>query len=158
MKLYFLRHGIADWPAWDLARDDERPLNEDGIQKMKAEAKTIERLDLKLDAILTSPLVRARQTADLVAHQLALTPIEEAGLAHGFNLDHLRDIMGRHPNARALMLVGHEPSFSATMGQLIGGGRIQMKKGGLGRIDVDSFEPLGAQLVWLLTPKQLATL
>ncbi len=155
MKLYFLRHGLADWPEWDPAQDHERPLTTDGMKKMKAEAKAIEQLDLKLDAILSSPLTRAWQTADIVAEQLGVEAKEEASLAPGFNLERLTEILQRYAAAQALMLVGHEPSFSMTIGQLIGGGRIVLKKGGLARVDVTSSDPLHGELVWLLTSRTL---
>jgi phosphohistidine phosphatase len=155
MQLYFLRHGLADWPAWDPDRDHERPLTKEGLKKIKASAKTIRRFDLKVDAVLSSPFTRAWQTADIVAEQLGLEPIKEALLAPGFNLERLADILGRYPSAQALMLVGHEPAFSATINQLIGGGRLLMKKGGLARVDVLSLEPLSGELVWLLPPKTL---
>jgi phosphohistidine phosphatase len=156
MKLYFLRHGLADWPNWDTARDDERPLTDDGIKKMQAEAEAIERLDLGLDVIVSSPYTRARQTAQAVADQLGLKVIDDDQLAPGFGVDRLRDVLRRYPNAESIMLVGHEPSFSATISQLIGGGQIVMKKGGLARVDVDSIDSLHGELIWLLTPKLLA--
>jgi len=156
MKLYFLRHGLADWPNWDAARDNERPLTDEGIKKMQAEAKTIERLDLGLDVILSSPYTRARQTAQAVADQLGLKVIDEDQLTPGFDVDRLRDVLRRYPNAESIMLVGHEPSFSATISQLIGGGQIVMKKGSLARVDVDSIDSPRGELVWLLTPKLLA--
>jgi len=155
MKLYFLRHGLADWPNWDAARDHERPLTDEGAEKMKAESKAIQRLDLGLDAILSSPLARARQTAESVAERLGLAVIEEPALTPGFDVKRLRDMLRRYPNAGALMLVGHEPDFSRTIGQLIGGSRVAMKKGGLARVDLDSLDPLGGELVWLLAPKVL---
>jgi phosphohistidine phosphatase len=156
MKLYFLRHGLADWPNWDAARDDERPLTNEGINKMKVEAKAIARLDLGLDVILSSPYTRARQTAQAVADQLGLKVIDEDQLTPGFDVDRLRDVLRRYPNAESIILVGHEPSFSATISQLIGGGQIVMKKGSLARVDVDSIDSPRGELVWLLTPKLLA--
>ena len=156
MKLYFLRHGLADWPDWDAARDAERPLTEEGIKKMKVEAKAIERLELGLDVIFSSPYTRARQTAQAVADQLGLKVIDEDQLAPGLDVDRLRDVLRRYPNAESIMLVGHEPSFSAAISQLIGGGQIVMKKGSLARVDVDSIDSLRGELVWLLTPKLLA--
>ena len=155
MKLYFLRHGIADWPDWDLARDQERPLTQEGVKKAKAEARAIARLDLQLDAILASPYARAYQTADLVASKLGLEVHAEPLLAPGFNLERLEEILRAHPAASALMLVGHEPSFSAVIVQLIGGGRIVMKKGSLARVDVDTADSLRGELVWLLTARTL---
>ncbi|HLF28800.1 MAG TPA: phosphohistidine phosphatase SixA [Anaerolineae bacterium] len=155
MQLYFLRHGLADWPNWDAARDDERPLTDAGAAKMKAEAKTIQRLDLKLDAILSSPLVRAWQTAEAVAKRLNLEVNGEPALAPGFDVKRLRAIVRRHAQADALMLVGHEPDFSGTIAHLIGGGRVVLKKGGVARVDLDSLDPLSGALVWLLAPKTL---
>ena len=155
MQLYFLRHGLADWPNWDPARDHERPLTDEGMEKMKAEAKAIKRLGLELDAILSSPFVRAQQTAQPVAERLGLNVVEEAALAPGFDLKRLQAVLKRHPDARAIMLVGHEPDFSRTIGQLIGGGRVAMKKGGLARVDLEAPDPPQGELVWLLAPKVL---
>jgi phosphohistidine phosphatase len=91
-----------------------------------------------------------------VADQLGLKVIDDDQLAPGFGVDRLRDVLRRYPNAESIMLVGHEPSFSATISQLIGGGQIVMKKGGLARVDVDSIDSLHGELIWLLTPKLLA--
>jgi phosphohistidine phosphatase len=122
---------------------------------MKATAKTLARLGLSFDAILSSPYTRAMQTADIVAEQLGLEVVEESRLAPGFNLDRLNEIVSRYPTAQALLLVGHEPTFSATITTLIGGGRITLKKGALARVEITSFEPLGGDLLWLLQPKTL---
>jgi phosphohistidine phosphatase len=156
VNLYFLRHGLADWPEWTRP-DDERPLTEDGLSKMKAEAKAIKQLKLSLDVILSSPLVRARQTADLVAERLGLPVAESKLLAPGFNKDRLAKLLASYKDAKAIMLVGHEPDFSATIASLIGGGRVAMKKGGLARVDIDSADSLEGELVWLLAPKVLTT-
>ncbi len=153
MKLYFLRHGIADWPEWDPTRDHERPLTKDGLKKMKEEAKTLLALDLKLDAIISSPYTRAYQTADIVAGKLRLDVKNEPSLAPGFDSDKLASILESYEQAGALMLVGHEPSFSTVIAAITGGGRVQLKKGGLARVDVDT--ELKGDLVWLLQPKVL---
>ena len=155
MQLYFLRHGLADWPDWDPAQDHLRPLTKDGLKKMKAAAKTLARLGLQLDVILSSPYTRALQTADIVAGLVGQEVTEESRLAPGFNLERLREIVTRYPTAQALLLVGHEPTFSATITTLIGGGRIVLKKGSLARVEVTSFDPLSGALVWLIAPKVL---
>ncbi len=72
MKLYFLRHGLAGERSEWKGNDFDRPLTEDGKTKMAVEAATIAKLNLGLDAILTSPLVRAYQTAEIVAQKLKL--------------------------------------------------------------------------------------
>jgi phosphohistidine phosphatase len=154
MRLYFLRHGIADWPDWDPARDHERPLTKDGLKKMKDQAKTLADLDLKIDAILSSPYARAYQTADIVAGKLGLEVKAEPLLAPGFAFDKLAEIAKSFDDNQALLLVGHEPSFSMVIAELIGGGRVQLKKGALARVDVNS--EWQGELVWLLQPKILA--
>ena len=157
MKLYFLRHGIADWPEWDVARDHERPLTKDGLKKMKAEAKAIAALYVRPDAVLSSPYTRAYQTADIVAKELGLEVRVEPLLAPGFDLDRLVEVMRANARAQALLLTGHEPSFSTVITQLIGGGRVLLKKGALARVDIlgEVDETLQGELIWLLQPKIL---
>jgi phosphohistidine phosphatase len=154
MKLYFLRHGIADWPDWDPARDLERPLTKDGMKKMKEQARALADLDLKIDAVLSSPYTRAYQTADIVAGKLGLEVKTEPRLAPGFNTDKLAELIEPFADDQALLLVGHEPTLSTVIAELIGGGRVQMKKGTLARVDVN--RELQGELVWLLQPKILA--
>ena len=154
MRLYFLRHGIADWPDWDPARDHERPLTKDGVKKMKQQAKTLADLDAKIDVVLSSPYARAFQTADIVAGRLGLEVKTEPRLAPGFNSDKLKEIVAACTEDQALLLVGHEPTFSMVIAELTGGGRVQMKKGALARVDVN--RDLQGELVWLLQPKILA--
>src|ERR1700756_2317381 len=94
MKLCFLRHGEADWPNWDKP-DDERPLTERGRKEMKRVAKLLERLKLIPDTILTSPLPRASQTAEIVAQRLGIELQTESALAHGFKVERLRRLLGK---------------------------------------------------------------
>ena len=156
MKLYFLRHGLAgersEWKGDDAAR----PLTDAGIEKMKRIAATLSQLNLGLDAIITSPLARARQTAEIVAQELDLKLIEDTRLAPGFNDEQLRAILLDHPGAETVMLVGHEPDFSETINALIGGGRIVCKKGGLALVDLANVQSRKGELVWLIPPKVLA--
>ena len=91
MELYFLRHGEAGKKdEWE-GEDSERPLSKDGIARMKLEASAISDLDLGLELILTSPLVRARQTADIVARELDMRDrlVIDDRLAPGFGRDAL---------------------------------------------------------------------
>lgn len=154
MKLYFLRHGIADWPDWDPARDHERPLTKDGVKKMRQQAKALADLAVTIDAVLSSPYTRAYQTADIVAGKLGLEVKTEPLLAPGFNRDKLAEIVASFGEDQALLLVGHEPALSMIIAELIGGGHVQMKKGALARVDVS--RELQGELVWLLQPKILA--
>jgi phosphohistidine phosphatase len=157
LDVYFLRHGLADWPDWDPAHDDERPLTSNGVVRMKAEAKRFEQLGLKFDVILTSPFKRARQSAEIVARRLGGELVEDPALAPGFNETVVAAIVGRYPAAKAILLIGHEPDFSATISALIGGARIKLKRGGLARVETAWRESgdLSGTLVWLLPPKWL---
>jgi phosphohistidine phosphatase len=156
-NLYFLRHGeAADADAW-LGADFDRPLTGEGRERMTLEAEAIKRLDLGLERIVTSPLVRAQQTAAIVAGALQIRNalVEDEGLGANFDLEQLANILNAHPKARALMLVGHEPSLSATIGRLIGGGAINLKKGSLARVDLSRTSKLEGKLMWLAPPRVL---
>src|SRR5205823_13327366 len=119
MKLCFLRHGEADWPNWNKP-DDERPLTERGRKEMKRVAKFLERLKFSADAILTSPLPRASQTAEIVAQRLGIELKTDSALAHGFNVERLRRLLGKD-GADCVMVVGYEPAFSEVIKDHIGG-------------------------------------
>jgi phosphohistidine phosphatase len=156
MNLYFFRHALADHPNWS-GPDTDRPLNEKGIRRTTRSAQTIQKLGLGLELILSSPLARARQTAELIIAKSNLDiPLEiETRLAPGFNLDDLAAILEDHPANNAIMLVGHEPDFSTVISDLTGGSRLVMKKGGLARVDVLDHSPPRGELVWLIPPKML---
>ena len=134
--------------------DAERPLTEEGKERMARSAAVLARLDLRLDVILTSPLARARQTADIVAEALDAKGklFDENRLGVGFNRDLLAEILRDHAGAEALMLVGHEPSFSKTISAIIGGGRIVCKKGGLACVNLGDQTSLNGELLWLIPP------
>lgn len=155
MKIYFLRHGIAADREDRQGSDEERPLTKEGRRSMKREAKAIEKLDLGIEALITSPLVRAKETAEFIADHLDLKCLEDGRLRPGFDVDALKNIVADHFNRKAVMLVGHEPDFSETISQVIGGGEIDLKKGGLACVDVENPAALEGTLVLLAPPKLL---
>jgi phosphohistidine phosphatase len=157
MLCYFLRHGPAeDAETWQ-GSDFDRPLTPQGRKRIAKEAKTIATLDLELDAIATSPLVRARETAEIVAKELKLEKllVEDERVGPGFSPAQLANIIrDRHPQT-GIMLVGHEPSISQTISNLIGNAAIDFKKGSLACITLTSNSPLHGELLFLATPKLL---
>ena len=158
MKLFFLRHGLAaDRREWK-GSDAERPLTKDGMERMKRSAAMIAGLGLELDAILSSPLTRARQTASIVAEALDAQNklLVDGRLGAGFDKDALAEILRDHASSESLMLVGHEPGLSATISALIGGGRIMCKKGGLVCVNLPEPASLQGELLWLIPPRILA--
>jgi phosphohistidine phosphatase len=155
MILYFLRHGLAGSREEWKSDDGLRPLTKKGMENMVKQAETLSDLNLGLDLILTSPLARAFQTADIVADRLKMGDklVQDERLAPGFGSDDLLTLLNDHAEAQNILLVGHEPDFSQTVSALIGGGRVLLKKGGLARVDIIQLEPLQGEMVWLLPPK-----
>jgi phosphohistidine phosphatase len=158
-RVYFLRHGKAENRLEWRGDDAARPLTPAGEEAIRREAKVLAELDLGLDVIVTSPLARARRTAEIVADELGLRGrlVEDERLAHGFDVRRLEQVLAAHGPAGAIMVVGHEPELSAAVAELIGGGEIVMKKGGLARVDVTTPVAGGGELVWLLTPPLLGS-
>ncbi|MBV8198712.1 MAG: histidine phosphatase family protein [Candidatus Eremiobacteraeota bacterium] len=157
MNCYFLRHGIAvDSAEWH-GSDDDRPLTAEGSTRMEREAKAIAELLPDLELIVTSPLVRARQTAQFVAERLRLRNVVEDGrIAHGFNARACQAILTAHPDAESVMLVGHEPSMSATIGHMIGDGNVELKKAALAGVELAERTSTSGTLIFLIPPKVLA--
>ena len=157
MHCYFLRHGIAEEPAEWTGSDFDRPLTRAGRVRMEREAKAIEDLQLELDVIVTSPLVRARETAEIVAERLEMRGdlVEDERLAEGFDAERLGAILRDHSDAKSIMLVGHEPDMSAVIGHAIGDGRVELKKGAVACVEfADATSPRG-ELLWLAPPRIL---
>jgi phosphohistidine phosphatase len=148
MKLYLLRHGKADWPNWDKP-NDERPLTKEGKKEAAAMGRFLARLGIK-PVILTSPLPRASQTAEIAAKHLGAVVHTETALRPGFNARQLSKIVGKFPD-KGLMIVGHEPDFSRTILQLTGG-HAKMSKGGVALVEVEP-DSMEGELRWLVPPK-----
>ena len=149
MQLYFLRHGEADWPNWKKS-DDERPLTGFGKKEMRDVAKFLARLKVSLNLIVTSPLPRASQTAEIAADYLKAKVRKDELLAPGFGMSELQTVFKRH-DAKALMLVGHEPDFTTVIAGLTGAS-LKLSKGGVALIDVKPDSEEG-KLLWLFPPK-----
>jgi len=149
MHLYFLRHGEASWPDWKKP-DDERPLTSRGKEEIRKLARFLQGLDLQLDRIMTSPLPRSRQTAEIVADKLKLKLHEDSSLEPGFDSKALRKILRKYPGER-VMLVGHEPDFTQTISTLTGAS-LKLSKAGLALIELNP-KSMSARLLWLFPPK-----
>jgi phosphohistidine phosphatase len=149
MQLYFLRHGEADWPGWTKP-DDEQPLTDFGKKEVRQVAKFLDRLKASPDLIVSSPLPRALQTAEVAAEQLKTKLRQDEALEPGFGISELSTLLKRH-HSKALMLVGHEPDFSSVISALTGG-FIKMSKAGIALVDLDPETEKG-RLLWLFPPK-----
>jgi len=160
MLVYFLRHASAGTPKSDPAKDEKRPLDEDGIQQCGHMGRALAALETHVELIISSPLKRATQTASLVANELAYEGKIEVSLAlrPGANYPAFRDLLVQQAAQEAIMVVGHNPNLSEFLGRLIGGGAragTDLKKGAVARVEVDHNRGV---LHWVLTPKVVRVL
>lgn len=163
MELYLLRHGIAAEPGTaGYKRDRDRPLTPEGENELADIASAMKKLGLSFDIILSSPFVRARQTAEIVAEKLNLKKNLKFSehLACGGNPKKLfEEIKKEYVSAQSLMLVGHEPYLSSLISVLVTGredSSITMRKGGFCLLSTGALDyKKCACLEWLLTPKQM---
>ena len=161
-ELYLIRHGLAAergdaWPD-----DAKRPLTERGMSRLRKGARGLARLGVSLDVVLTSPLVRTRQTAEIVAGAFDPHPplVNVDGLAPGGSYQPVLADLEKHSKRTRIALVGHEPGIGELAARLIGTRHpIEFKKGAICRIDVDALPPTGpGALRWFLTPKIMRSL
>jgi phosphohistidine phosphatase len=168
MELYVMRHGIALPREENLGRSDAvRPLTEDGLRKTGQAADGLARLGIACDRIFTSPLLRARQTAEIAAKALKIHDrIEEwpeLG-AQGSNEALLRRLQAaaKTKALKAAMLVGHEPQLGELVSLFLSGRpdlSVDFKKAGVCCLDLQVTPAWGrATLVWFLTPNHLRRL
>jgi phosphohistidine phosphatase len=157
MKLYLVRHGIAlDRLSDRVKTDAERPLTPEGKQEATHVAEGLKTAGIKLDLLVTSPLVRARQTADVFADvfKLAGKKLICEALAPGGTPRDLYKLL-RNSKADSVALFGHEPDMSELACALLKADfNIAFKKAGVCRIDVSEMPPLTpAELRWFMPPK-----
>jgi phosphohistidine phosphatase len=160
MRLYLIRHGEAEDRSAD-GCDGERALTPAGAKEMRRVARRLVELDVHIDVVATSPLLRARQTADaLHAEGAAPAAEQEEFLAGGGSLDELRAWLGRQRRRRAaaVAIVGHQPALGEWAELLLCGsaqGRIQLKKGGIVALELldPGAAPSTARLLWMIPPK-----
>jgi phosphohistidine phosphatase len=164
MNLYVLRHGLAierGTPGY--AKDSDRPLTPKGERKLWQVTEAMHALDLTFDVILTSPYVRARQTAEIVAEAFdARKKLEEVEhLTPDGSFKKLVEYLNDHkPVPASVLLVGHDPHLSELISLLVSGdshASILMKKGGLCKLSAEALQPGRCSILeWLLTPKQMS--
>lgn len=152
MRICFFRHALAEDNTDGRLMDAERQLTQRGITRTEQAAQFLAALGLQPDVLYSSPLVRARDTAAILGKQFGLAVTETPLLAPGFNVNALERLVQGLAGDAEVMVVGHEPDFSGTIAALTGGGRVEMKKGGLARVDIIATDPLRGTLVWLLPP------
>ena len=159
LELYLIRHGVAAERGDEYPDDSKRPLTSAGISRLRKEARALDAMDIGFDHIITSPLVRTRQTADVFAETLKTKPSvsqSDALAPAGTPVAVIQEI-GKHSKKGRIALVGHEPNIGELAARLIGArAPLEFKKGAICRIDFDVLPPKGTgQLRWFVTAKML---
>lgn len=168
MILYIVRHAIAEQrdSTSNEEQDSQRPLTDEGRKKFRQIARGLRDMGTRIDLILTSPYLRAIDTARLLHKKLELDPeklVIMQGLSPLGNPDQLiHEIGERYASVGSIALVGHEPGLSRLIAVLLSGDPtlpITLKKGGVCCLTVERLEyGRCASLEWLLTPAQLIQL
>jgi len=163
--LCIMRHGLAvARGSVRFSDDDQRPLTAEGRQKMREIAQGLNRVGFELDWIVTSPLVRAAETADIMAKSIESgAPVEACdAMRPGGSPEELIAFLAKRPNRTRVLVVGHEPDLSELAARLIGAGghaNLGFKKGGCCMISFEESPPKApGQLEWWLTPRLLRKL
>jgi phosphohistidine phosphatase len=159
MKLLILRHATAARPGIPGVADEDRQLTSRGRKRFKRAAKGLAEIMPAPDVLLTSPLVRARETANIVGKVWKLVPTEEPLLAGG-SPDALLAAVTVHPEDSVVALVGHEPDMSRLLAHMVGGHgeRVPFKKGGAALVELDGGGAGAGQLIWFMPPRCLRAL
>lgn len=162
LELYLIRHGVAAERGREFPDDSKRPLTSAGIARLRKEARGLAAYGVDIDVVISSPLARAKQTADVIAQAMSSKPsvvLVDALAPAGSPAAVLQEIARQSRKGR-VALVGHEPNIGELAARLIGSRTpIAFKKGAVCRIDFDVIPPRGSgQLRWFVTPKMLRKL
>jgi phosphohistidine phosphatase len=158
-ELYLVRHAVAAERGEDWPDDTKRPLTTKGVSRFREVVQGLVWLGVGLDEIYSSPLVRAKQTADLLSEGLkertTVRTVDE--LSPGHEPPSVLAELGKRIKRRRVALVGHEPDLGELAAALIGASRpLAFRKGGVCRIDVDRVGTSAhGSLIWFLPPKVL---
>jgi phosphohistidine phosphatase len=160
-KLILLRHGKSDWTGDE--DDALRPLAPRGVRAAQQMGEFLTRIEHVPDAIITSPAERAFQTVRLAMDAGRWScPVREADALYGGRAgDLIAELRREPPSVRLLLAVGHEPTWSASVAELIGGGNVSMPTAAMACIDLGDtgwheVVPARGTLLWLLPPRLVA--
>jgi len=161
MIIYFLRHASAGQPFSNPKKDEKRALDQAGIEQCGYVGRALAALDVQVEAILSSPLKRATQTASLVGNELSYEgkmQLEDA-LRPTASFADFQKMLDQYAKRESIMVVGHNPTLSQFLGRCISEpgceAAVELKKGTIARVELGRNS---AVLQWCLTPKILRTL
>jgi len=153
--LFLLRHAHAGDPARWTGDDADRPLSDKGHRQAERVARLLAGTDAAPDLLVTSPRLRAAQTAEIVAAALDVRLVEDGRLAGPLSAELVEDILAAAGPAERPCIVGHDPDFSELLGELVGVAVIPMRKGALARVDFEGRIRSGRGVLSYLVPPEL---
>jgi phosphohistidine phosphatase len=148
-QLWFLRHGEAE--PHGARPDPERRLTARGEEQSRAAGRALAALGLKFQLVVTSPRVRALDTARLACEALGVEPIVDEALSSGFDLDAALELAAAAGQDKRVLFVGHNPDFVEIIGDLTGG-TIELKKGGIAAVRRHGHR---GELIVLMRPREI---
>jgi phosphohistidine phosphatase len=156
MIIYFVRHASAGQKKLSPKKDEKRPLDAEGVHQCTQMGRILSAMQVSVDAILSSPLKRATQTAALIANEIGHEGklyIENA-LRPEAKYDHFRDMLRKYSKSEAVLVVGHNPNFSEFLGHTIAENglraRVEMKKASVAKV---ASQQKKFVLDWLISPR-----
>jgi phosphohistidine phosphatase len=159
MLLALIRHGIAEDAAPRTGyRDEARRLTDAGATRMREAARGIARLGLRPDAVISSPLARCAQTAQIVAEPLRATVRLHEVMRPGARASALLTVLAEYPDADCIVVCGHQPDLSLIAAELTGGSMIDFRRGTLCVISLERRQAHGGILMGLYPAKVLRQL
>jgi phosphohistidine phosphatase len=155
MNLYLMRHADAGLPRGNPTLDAKRALVKDGKEQCILMAALLSAFKVQVDVILSSPLKRAMQTAQLVGTELGYDAKVEVCPALGMDASYLdfQRLLAKYTEYEGVLAVGHNPNLFQFLGRLVtgnGGANLRVRKASVARIDLDRHPP---QLQWLIDPR-----
>ena len=161
MIVYFLRHANAGERVSNPKKDEKRALDKDGIEQCGYVGRGLLAVDVQVDAIISSPLKRATQTAVLVGNELGHEGklLIDPALRPGASISDFRKLLDKHAKLEALMVVGHNPNLSEFLGRVISDSgceaSVDLKKGAVAKVEMSRNS---GSLQWCMTPRVLRSL
>ena len=161
MQLLLIRHAVAMPRGTSGVADDDRPLTPKGRKKFQAAAAGLRRIVERPDLLLTSPLPRARATAEIAAQAFGrIEPRTEPALG-GDSVSRIIAALEKVADSDLVAVVGHEPVLSGVLAHVLGvrdAGRLEFKKGGAALVDLPRGPAVGGHLIWFVKPRILRAL
>lgn len=153
-EIYILRHGHAEKVS-NVLSDFDRALTVEGIEKINRLGSFLNTLEVGPDIVLSSPFLRAKQTAEVLVSNLNHKPeikIVDFLSCGASSKDISKGLLDYSVN-KSILIVGHSPDLDVFLGKLIGAGKVNLKKGALAKVNFENNIEISGELEWLITPK-----